>query len=79
MAQEPAVYPLRDIDYVTEKLGWMREQEIWPNGLRYLWTDAFGLVNYVSLYEETGEETWLNAGEELVEERFFYDPQQMAR
>ena len=25
-------------------LAWMREQRIWPNGLRYLWTDAFGLV-----------------------------------
>ena len=25
-----------------DKLAWMREQRIWPNGLRYLWTDAFG-------------------------------------
>jgi hypothetical protein len=23
------------------KLDWMREQRIWPNGKRYLWTDAF--------------------------------------
>ena len=29
----------RDIDYVLAKLAWMRQQRIWPNGLRYLWTD----------------------------------------
>ena len=35
---------LHDLDYVLKKLYWMRDQHIWPNGLRYLWTDAFGLV-----------------------------------
>ena len=35
---------LKDIDYVLAKLRWMREMRIWPNGLRYLWTDAFGVV-----------------------------------
>ena len=45
--------PKRDIDYVLTKLDWMRAQRIWPNGLRYLWTDAFGLVLYVSLHRET--------------------------
>ena len=35
---------LKNIDYVLRKLAWMRSQRIWPNGLRYLWTDAFGLV-----------------------------------
>jgi hypothetical protein len=34
----------RGIDYVLAKLRWMREMRIWPNGLRYLWTDAFGVV-----------------------------------
>lgn len=68
MAETANALPERDVDYVLSKLDWMREKEIWPNGLRYLWTDAFGLVNYVSLYEQTGDETWLNAGEELVEE-----------
>ena len=29
----------------------MRAERIWPNGLRYLWTDAFGLMLLVSLYE----------------------------
>ena len=46
---------LKDIPAVLEKLDWMREERIWPNGLRYLWTDAFGLVLLVSLYRELGE------------------------
>jgi hypothetical protein len=33
-----------DTAYVLNKLDWMREQHIWPNGLRYLWTDAFGVI-----------------------------------
>jgi hypothetical protein len=36
--------PLKSIDYVLRKLDWMRVEGIWPNGFRYLWTDAFGLV-----------------------------------
>ncbi|MER8525149.1 hypothetical protein [Mesorhizobium sp. M0134] len=57
---------LRDVDYVLQKLDWMRGEGIWPNGLRYLWTDAFGVVLYVSLYAETGEERWLGEAERLV-------------
>lgn len=57
---------LREIDYVLNKLDWMRDERIWPNGLRYLWTDAFGLVLYVSLHRETGEEKWLDSARELV-------------
>jgi len=59
---------LRDVDYVLTKLAWMRAERIWPNGLRYLWTDAFGVVNYVSLFRETGDEAWLDAAETLVAE-----------
>ncbi|MBY5435817.1 hypothetical protein [Rhizobium leguminosarum] len=59
---------LRDVDYVLAKLDWMRSERIWPNGLRYLWTDAFGVVLYLSLYRQTGEERWLDAAEELVGE-----------
>ena len=44
----------------------MRAERIWPNGLRYLWTDAFGVVLYVSLYRATGEQRWLESGRELV-------------
>jgi hypothetical protein len=59
---------LRDIDYVLRKLAWMRAQSIWPIGLRYLWTDAFGLVLLVSLYEELGESRYLGEAERLVAE-----------
>ena len=38
-----------DIDYVLRKLDWMQRECIWPNGLRYLWTDAFGVVLLASL------------------------------
>jgi hypothetical protein len=58
--------PRRDLDYVLKKLDWMRAERIWPNGLRYLWTDAFGLVLYVSLFRETGEQRWLDAAKDLV-------------
>ncbi|HET9459495.1 MAG TPA: hypothetical protein VFO51_05900, partial [Sphingomicrobium sp.] len=57
---------LREIDYVLGKLDWMRGERIWPNGLRYLWTDAFGLVLYVSLYRATRKELWLRLARELV-------------
>ncbi|KAB0264432.1 hypothetical protein [Microvirga brassicacearum] len=57
---------LRNIPYVLKKLDWMQAEHIWPNGLRYLWTDAFGVVLYVSLYRELGEERWLTRAEWLV-------------
>ena len=59
---------LKEIDYVLEKLDWMRSMRIWPNGLRYLWTDAFGLVLLVSLYAELKEERFLAEAEWLVTE-----------
>ena len=57
---------LRDVGYVLEKLDWMQAERIWPNGLRYLWTDAFGVVLYVSRYRELSDEQWLDAAERLV-------------
>lgn len=54
------------IDYVLGKLEWMRRERIWPNGLRYLWTDAFGVVLLVSLYRRLGDERWLDEAEALV-------------
>src|SRR3954464_5594297 len=59
---------LRDVDYLLNKLRWMREQRIWPNGLRYLWTDAFGLVLLASLYRELGDTEYLGEAEWLVAE-----------
>jgi hypothetical protein len=38
----------RDTAYVLDKMNWMRAERMWPNGLRYLWTDAFGVVLLVS-------------------------------
>jgi hypothetical protein len=57
---------VRDTDYVLEKLEWMEARRIWPNGLRYLWTDAFGLVLFVSLYHELGESRFLDRAISLV-------------
>ena len=57
----------RDVDYVLDKLDWMRAERIWPNGLRNLWTDAFGVVLYVSLYRELGKDRWLDEAERLVD------------
>src|SRR5829696_6979312 len=59
---------LRDVSYVLAKLDWMRAECIWPNGLRYLWIDALGVVLYVSRYRELGEERWLDEAERLVAE-----------
>jgi hypothetical protein len=59
---------LQQIDYMLAKLNWMRAERIWPNGLRYLWTDAFGLVLLVSLYRRLGDPSWLVQAEELVAE-----------
>ena len=51
--------PLKNLKKVLEKLDWMETNKIWPNGLRYLWTDSFGLVLLVSLYTETKDEKYL--------------------
>lgn len=58
----------RDTSYVLGKMDWMGAQRIWPNGRRYLWTDAFGLVLLVSLYAELGNRKFLDQAEHLVAE-----------
>lgn len=63
---KPQENPGTAIDYVTAKLAWMRSKSIWPNGLRYLWTDAFGVVLLVSLYETLGDDDYLDDAESLV-------------
>jgi len=57
-----------DIDYVYDKLAWMRAERIWPNGLRYLWTDAFGVILLTSLYTESGLPQYLDEAQWLVAE-----------
>ena len=56
------------IDKVKAKLRWMREERIWPNGLRYLWTDAFGVVLLVSLRNQLGNEKYFKEAEWIVSE-----------
>lgn len=60
--------PLREIDYVLAKLNWMERGQIWPNGRRYLWTDAFGVVLYLSLHRELRDDAWFDKAEALVAE-----------
>ncbi|MCK9376703.1 MAG: hypothetical protein M0P73_11185 [Syntrophobacterales bacterium] len=57
-----------EIAAVLDKLDWMRAERIWPNGLRYLWTDAFGVVLLVSLYRELKDERFLAEAEAMVAE-----------
>jgi hypothetical protein len=59
---------LKDADYVLAKLDFMRSERIWPNGLRYLWTDAFGLVLLISLYDKLKEQRFLDEAAWLVAE-----------
>jgi hypothetical protein len=70
-APAPATPPspvFRDVPYVLDRLAWMRERQIWPDGARYLWTDAFGVVLLVSLYRELGEERYLEEARRVVAE-----------
>ena len=53
---------------VLAKLAWMEAQRIWPNGLRYLWTDAFGVVLLTTLYVETADGAHLERAEWVVSE-----------
>ncbi len=59
---------LAAIEYVLAKLRWMRAEHIWPNGLRYLWTDAFGVVLLVSLYRALAKDEFLDEAEWVVAE-----------
>lgn len=59
---------LHDVDYVLAKLDWLEAEGIWPNGLRYLWTDAFGLLVYLSLFRETDDRRFLDKAERLMAE-----------
>jgi hypothetical protein len=53
---------------VIDRLRWLREEGIWPHGLRYLWTDAFGVVLLLSLYRELREESYLEEARWIVSE-----------
>lgn len=57
-----------ELGKVLSKLKWMRERRIWPNGMRYLWTDAFGVVLLVSLYHELKRGEFLDQAQRVVAE-----------
>jgi hypothetical protein len=59
---------LAKIPAVLEKLRWMRQRGIWPNGLRYLWTDAFGVVLLVSLRNLLRDDRYLDQAEWVISE-----------
>ncbi len=53
---------------VLSRLDWMREQRIWPNGMRYLWTDAFDVVLLVSLCHKLRQSKFLDEAQRVVAE-----------
>jgi hypothetical protein len=56
------------VEEVLRRLDGMRRARIWPNGPRYLWTDAFGVVLLVSLHDELGDDRYLAMAEWVVAE-----------
>ena len=58
----------RNVEEVLARLNWMREEQIWPNGLRYLWTDAFGVTLLVSLRNLLQDDRFLAEAEWVVRE-----------
>ncbi len=56
------------VPWVVRKVAWMREHRIWPNGIRYLWTDAFGVLVLVTLYRELDQALRLDEAEWVVAE-----------
>lgn len=67
-AAESRAAPLKELDWVTARLDWMADKSIWPwgKGVRYTWTDAFGVVLLVSLYSHTGDAKWLQQAEAVA-------------
>jgi hypothetical protein len=59
---------MSEIDWVLRKLDWMRAERIWPNGRRYLWTDAFGVVLLATLHRALREPRFLTEAEWVVGE-----------
>ena len=58
----------QNIEKALVKLDWTRRQHIWPNGRRYLWTDAFGVVLLISLHRELAQQNFLDDAEWVVAE-----------
>ena len=63
-----AELPLRQLSWVQRQLTTMKVQKIWPNGLRYLWTDSFGLILLLTLYQETQDDQYLQEARWVVKQ-----------
>jgi hypothetical protein len=46
----------------------LHKRRVWPNGARYLWTDAFGVVLLVSLFRRLGDPSYLRNAADVVAE-----------
>ncbi len=67
-ASAPSHPTIPALQQVLANLHQMEERGIWPNGTRYLWTDAFGVVLLLSLYQELGKPQYLDEAEWVVAE-----------
>ena len=66
MAQNESQSPVREM-----MMEFTRETGLSPtrkSPRRYLWTDAFGVCNFLGLYHQAGEETYLNLALQLVDQ-----------
>lgn len=68
LAGAGAADPSAELSWVKSRLQFLEEKRMWPvgNKVRYLWTDAWGIVVLASLYHATGEERWLQTAEWIV-------------
>jgi hypothetical protein len=58
----------QNLDQVLGRLCRIREEGLWPNGLRDLWADALGVICLLSLFRTTGEERYLAEAEWVAQE-----------
>ena len=56
----------RRLNAALEAKEFMSQTNIWPDGIRYLWTDSHGVCNLLSLYYETGDSSFLKQAEDMV-------------
>ena len=62
----PALAGPDHLDAVLRRLEWMDAQRVWPGGLRYLWTDGFGVVLLCTLADATRQDHFLDRAESVV-------------
>ena len=58
----------QSLDLVLDRLGQIRDRQVWPHGPRDLMADALGVLCLVSLYHELHEERFLAEAEWVAQE-----------